>query len=104
MVTEVWYPPGTESKAGKKYLEVMKKYPDDKSISTPVVPFMVNTTRNGTHTMSIYQVKRGMWEKATDLATKRMLEFSVIEGIRYEIRSYLTAPEAMANINLEMPA
>lgn len=102
LVLDVWYPPGKESEAGNQYLEVMKKYPGDPSISEAVIPFAVNSTPEGTHTFTVSTVKKGKLEEAIKRTTQSMLEFSV-EGMRYQIRTYLTAPEAMRLINLQMP-
>ena len=102
LVIELWYPPGKESEAGNKYLEVMKKYPADPSISEAVVPFAINTTPEGTHTFTVALVKKGKLEEAIKRATQSMLEFS-IEGLRYQIRTYFTATEAMCLIKLKMP-
>jgi len=102
LVIELWYPPGKESEAGNKYLEIMKKYPADPSISEAVIPFAINTTPEGTHTFTVSTVKKGKVEEAIKRATQSMLEFS-IEGLRYQIRTYLTATEAMSLIKLKMP-
>lgn len=103
LILEVWYPPGKESEAGKKYLEVMKKYPPDTSLGDPVIPFAVNSTPEGTHTITVTNVKKGKLEENIKVSTRNMLELSGIEGMRYQIRTYLTAPEAMSLISLKMP-
>ena len=102
LISEIWYPPGNEAKAGKQYLEIMKKYPPDSSVGTIVIPFAVNTTPEGTHTFTITEVKEGKLEQAIKDASRNMLEFD-IEGLKYQIRTYLTAPEGMSIINLGMP-
>ncbi len=99
---EVWYPPGKETEAVNQYLEIMKKYPEDPSISEAVIPFAANSTPEGTHTIIVDAVKKGKLEKAIKRTTQSMLEFS-IEGFRYQIRTYLTATEAMSLLKLKMP-
>ena len=37
MVTENWWPAKNSEKIGKTYIEIMKKYPDDKTIQKPLV-------------------------------------------------------------------
>ena len=101
LVLELWYPPGKESEAGNKYLEIMKKYPADPSIAEAVIPFAVNTTPEGTHTFTVSTVKKGKLEEAIKRTIRNMLEFS-IEGLRYQIRTYFTATEAMSLIKLKM--
>ena len=48
------------------------------------------------------EVKEGKLEQAIKDASRNMLEFD-IEGLKYQIRTYLTAPEGMSIINLGMP-
>ncbi|MHA2280441.1 MAG: hypothetical protein ACXAC5_06290 [Promethearchaeota archaeon] len=100
----MWYSPGMEAKAGRGYLEIMKKYPPDSTVGTIVIPFMVNSTPEGTHTFTVTEVKEGKLEQAIKDASRNMLEFGAgIEGLKYQIRTYLTAPEGMSIINLGMP-
>ena len=103
LILDIWYPPGKESEAGNKYLEVMKKYPPDETLAEVVIPFAVNSTPEGTHSITVSEVKKGKLEESIKVTTRNMLEFSSIEGLRYQIRTYLTAPEAMSFINLKMP-
>jgi len=104
LVVELWYAAGMESKAGKKYLEIMQKYPPDPSVGNNVIPFAVNSTPEGTHSFTITEVKDGKLEQAIKDATRNMLEFGDgIEGLKYQIRTYLTAPEGLSMINLGMP-
>jgi len=63
---------------------------------------LIITTPEGTHTFTVSTVKKGKLEEAIKRATRNMLEFS-IEGLRYQIRTYLTAPEAMGLISLTLP-
>lgn len=103
IIIDVWYPPGQESKAANKYLEVMKKYPADLSVGEATIPIAVNSTPEGIHTITVTNVKKGKLEQAIKDATRNMLEFSSIEGMRYQIRTYLNGPEAFGLINLQMP-
>ena len=103
IVIEIWYPPGKESEAGRKYLEVMKKYPADDSLGEAIIPFAVNSTPEGIHSFTVTEIKKGKLEEAIKVSTRNMLEFSSIEGMRYQIRTYFTAPEAMSLISLKMP-
>ena len=102
IVNEIWYPAGKETEAGNQYLEIMKKYPADPSISEAVIPFAVNSTPEGTHTFTVSTVKKGKVEEAIKNTSQSMLEFS-IEGLRYQIRIYLTATEGMSLLKLKMP-
>jgi len=103
LITEIWYGFGQESKAGNKYLEVMKKYPPDQSVGEVTIPFAVNSTTEGIHTIAVTNVKKGKLEQAIKDAQRNMLEFSDIEGMKYKIRTYLNAAEAMGMISLQMP-
>ena len=64
---------------------------------------MINSTTEGIHTIAVTNVKKGKLEQAIKDAQRNMLEVSGIEGMKYKIRTYLNAPEAMGLIKLQMP-
>lgn len=103
IMTTTWIPYGKESKSGKKYLEVMKKYPTDKSSEKTILLIGASATEVGMRVISITEAKKGKFEEAMKLETKRMLEFSSIEGISYKIETLLSGTEAMSMLGLTMP-
>jgi len=101
MVTS-WFPPGKAAEAGKKYLEVMKKYPTE-SFEKAVLLIGVRATKDGMKSISITEAKKGDLEKVLNIEMKRMLMFGAIEGFKYDIETYLSGAEAMPMVGLGMP-
>jgi len=100
IITHCWYPPSKTDEVGKKYLEVMKKYPPDESLQKDVVPVAVGAARDGFETLNISEVERGKLGDALDRAVNFMVEFRNIEGFNYEIKTWSTAEEALERIGL----
>ena len=104
IVSESWWPAGKSAEVGKIYLDVMKKYPDDRSIAKPLVPASAHATKEGFHAITISSVKPGKVKEALDIGTNRLLMFSsAIEEYRYELYIAYDAVEAMALIGLKAP-
>jgi hypothetical protein len=102
VVVTSWFPPGKSAEAGKKYLEVMKKYPTE-SFEKPVLLIGARPTKDGMKTISITEARKGNLEKVLDMEMKRMLMFGSVEGFKYEIETYLSGAEAMPMVGLGMP-
>ena len=49
IVTQTWYPASKAPEVGKLYLEVMKKFPNDRTISKPMVQGAIRTIKEGIH-------------------------------------------------------
>ena len=102
VVTSI-YPTIIAEEAGKKYIEVMKKYPLDKSIEKAVIPIAVKQTLEGIYVISITTVKQGKIKEVMDIESKRMLEFGKIKGYKYSIEIMYDAVEAMGLLGMEAP-
>jgi len=102
MVT-AWYPPTKATEVGKKYIEVMQKIPQE-SFEKPLVPVGVSADKDGINVIAITEVRKGKYEEALNLTSRRMVMFFGIEGYRYEVKTLLTLEEAMPLIGLKMPA
>ena len=100
IITKTWYPPSKTDEVAKRYLEVMKKYPPDESLSKHVVPAAVRSTKDGMETMVISEAVREKLGDALDLIQKRAVEFRDIEGHKYEIRTWFTLEEALTFIGM----
>lgn len=101
MITS-WFPPGKAAEAGKKYIEVMKKYPPE-SFEKSVLLIGVRATKDGMKSISITEAKKGDLEKVLNIEMKRMLMFGAIEGFTYDTETYLSGAEAMPMVGLGMP-
>ena len=100
MVT-TWYPMKAAEKVGKKFLESLK-VPLDKAILKRVLSAS-SMKKEGIKGTVIYEVKPGKVAEANLEVSKRILNFSGIEGFRGEIEILSTAAEALPLIGLEMP-
>ena len=103
IVTTTWFPTGKSSEVGKIYLEVLKQFPPDKTISKAIVRVGVRTTKEGMKSFSIHEIKEGKLKEFMDIYYKQILMFSEIEGYRSEMELYMSGAEALPLIGLEMP-
>ncbi|MFX0039006.1 MAG: hypothetical protein ACFFCY_01695 [Promethearchaeota archaeon] len=97
--------PHSEAEAvGKAYLEVMKKYPVDKSLYKAAVPSCVKATKKGFKALAVDDVKEGKLQETLDLVYRRMLMFgNLVKNLKYEIEVFMSGVEAMPMIGLKMP-
>jgi len=103
MVTEQWWPPSKSEEVGKIYLEAMQKFPDDRSISKPVVQAAVWAEQEGMHSLSVYSIQPGKVKEAMDVAYNRLLILAAIEGFRYKVNIAYDLVEAMPLVGLQAP-
>jgi len=104
IVIESWWPHGKSEQVGKLYLEVMKKYPDDKTVSKPVIRSAVWSLQDGMHNIIISSVQPGKVKEALDLSNNRLLMMaSSMEGYRFEVHIAYDLVEAMPLVGLKAP-
>ena len=104
IVSQSWYPASQAAKAGKTYLEGLKKFPEDRSLSKPIIRAAIKMTPEGIHNISIVSVKEGKFKEAMDLIIKGALFFSEeIEGYKSTIDTYYDLVEAMPFVGLKAP-
>ncbi len=103
VVTTSWFPASKASEVGKKYLEVLKQFPRDKTISKVIVPVGVRTTSDGMKSFTISEIKEGKLKEYMDLAYKQILIYSEIEGYKAEMEFYMSGVEALPLVGLKMP-
>lgn len=104
LVAESWFPAKEAAGVGKLYLEMMKKYPDDRSIAKPIIQSSIRSVKEGIHAVGISSIKPGKVKEAMDLQTNRMLMMASIEGYRYEIYITYDIIEAMPLVGLQAPS
>ena len=66
ILSTVWFPPVKGEEIGKKFLEVTKKHPVDKTIVKTILNGALMRTKYGIKAISIYEVKEGKLEAAFD--------------------------------------
>lgn len=98
-----YFPAAKSAEVGKKYLEVVKKYPPDRSISKIILRVAVRITPDGMKAFTISEVKEGKFNEYMKLAYEQILLYSDIEGYRSEIEVYMSGAEALPLVGLEMP-
>jgi hypothetical protein len=103
IVTENWWPPGKSEEVGKLYIEAFQKFPDDTSISKPVIQAAAWAVKDGMHSITISAIEPGKVKEAMDIAYNRLLMFSVIDGYRYVVHIAYNLIEAMPLIGLNAP-
>lgn len=104
IVSQHWWPHGKSEKVGKLYLEVMKKFPDDKSITKPILRSAIWATKDGMFSTTVSAIQPGKTKEAIDMAMKRLLMISEsLEGFKYEIHIANDLVEGMPIIGLEAP-
>jgi len=82
----------------------MKKYPDDKSISKPILRSAIWNTMDGTFSMTVSAIQPGKVKESMDLAMKRLLMLAeAIDGFKYEIHIAYDLVEGMPLIGLAAP-
>ena len=104
IVTQHWWPHGESGKVGKVYLEAMKKYPDDKTISKPILRSAIWSVMEGSFSITVSAIQPGKTKESMDLAMKRLLMLAEsIEGFKYEIHIAYDLVEGMPLVGLVAP-
>ena len=88
--------------AGKKWLEVTKKFPPDRSVSKQLFVAMRPSVK-GFIILGAWEVKDGKEKEALIRMNESMLMFTEIEGYKYSIETFMSSVEAMGLIGLKPP-
>ena len=103
-MTTVWFPHAKASEAGKMYIEALKKYPVDKSLSKELLNNAVAATKEGYKAVSADEIKEGKLNEYIARANEQLLFFAKgIEGYKYQIEIMSTVIEAMDVLGLKPP-
>lgn len=104
IVTQHWWPHGQSAKVGKVYLDVMKKFPDDKSISKPILRSAIWSLKDGMFSTTVGTIQPGKLKESMDLANKRLLMLAEsVEGFKFEIHIAYDLVEGMPLVGLTAP-
>ena len=103
LFVSILFPSDKAPDAGKKFLEQLKKYPNDETLYESLVDAAVKTTEDGIRAVSISRVKKGKLEEAITAAQKYAAEFHDIVGFEYSIEVWFTQIEAYASIGKKPP-
>ena len=102
LINKVYFPPDKAAEVGKRYIEVLKKFPPDRSISK-TLSIGVKATKNGIKVIGVAEVKKGKFEEAFTRLNQSDLEYADIEGYRYKVETIMDITEAMPTIGLQAP-
>jgi len=104
IVTQHWWPHGQSDKVGKAYLEAMNTFPEDKSISKPILSSAIWSVKDGSVSITVSSIKLGKVKESMDIAMNRLLMIAKsVEGFKYEIRIAYDLVEAMPLVGLSAP-
>ena len=103
IVSTVWFPPVKGEEMGKKFLEITKKHPADKTVVKLILAGALMRTKYGIKGMSIYEVKEGKLEAAFDWLNEVLAAYSEIEGVNSTIETMTMLVESMELIGLKVP-
>ncbi|HEC38394.1 hypothetical protein LCGC14_1290840 [marine sediment metagenome] len=96
------YPSHKQDEVVKKYIKLIPKYPPDESLGE-LIAQPVSTGPNGITVLSIYRVKEGKLDAAFIRTGTQLYEYKDIEGYEYEVKVWLTFPEAAAIAGIPSP-
>ena len=104
IVTQHWWPHGESAKVGKIYLDAMKKFPDDKAISKPLLRSAIWAVKDGMFSTTIGVIQPGKTKESMDLAFKRLLMMAEsVDGFKYEVHIAYDLVEGMPMVGLAAP-
>ena len=103
IMATIWYPHGKANDVAKKYIELNKKYPPDRSLTKTLV-IGVTTSKEGIKTIGIVNVVKGKYVEALSLQMVFQREFAEsIEGYKYKIETLMDVVEAYATVDMKPP-
>lgn len=103
ILTTSYIPYGKEKAIGEKYLEIVKKYPMDRSLEKSLIRVAVKATHKGIKSISATEVKQGKYDEMLKRITKMNLIYSNVPGFSYKIETFLSGVDALPMIGLSMP-
>ncbi|NVM28934.1 MAG: hypothetical protein HWN65_08820 [Candidatus Helarchaeota archaeon] len=97
------YPISKAKDVGKKYLEVVKKYPPDRSLGKEVIQAAVRASPKGISVIGVSEVKKGKYTEALIRIGKTMQMYADIDGFNYSVVTRVNLVEAMGIIDMTPP-
>ncbi len=102
VVTELMSPHGKNAEVAKKWFESLKKFPPDPSIGK-TLNVLIRATDEGIHVLGIGQPAEGKLEEFIKRTYEGNEMYTTIEGVKYEIKTYLDYKEAYKVLGMEPP-
>ena len=99
-----WFPHDKASEAGKTFIEVMKKYPRDRTLSKVLLDNAIGATKEGYKALFAVEVKDGKLKEYLARLNQSLIYIAEnIEGYKFEVEVLSSITEAMAVLGLESP-
>jgi hypothetical protein len=98
----VTYPLDKGPEMAKRYIEALKKFPPDRSLSKTLT-IGVKATKDGIKVIGVSDIKKGKYEEALLRIVKTNQEYVDVEGFSYELETYLDIAEAMPIVGQTAP-
>ena len=97
------FPVSKAKEVSKRYIEVAKEFPPDRSLGKEILRLAARITGNEIESIGLSEVKEGKYEEFFNRSMKLQLMFADIEGIKFKNEIYLSGVAAFPMIGLEMP-
>ncbi|MFW9951744.1 MAG: hypothetical protein ACFFKA_16635 [Candidatus Thorarchaeota archaeon] len=102
IIAKVIFPHTKSSEVAKKNIDLMRKYPLDRSLGKTIV-IGIKPTLGGMRVLAVIEPNKGKIEDYMERLVKIYQEFSYIEGYRYELDTYFEVAEAYKVFGMELP-
>ena len=103
IVVTFLFPHAKSPQVAKKNIEMIQKYPSDPSISKTAC-LAANPTLDGMKVLAMIEVAKGKVSEAIDRLGKQYQEFALeIEGLKYQMETYMSIAEAYKLLSMEPP-
>ncbi|MBY8981247.1 MAG: hypothetical protein KGD72_12720 [Candidatus Lokiarchaeota archaeon] len=103
LLATVWFPPHKGEEVGKKFLEITKKFPEDRSLGKSVLDGALMRTKYGIKAITISEVKEGKLDDGLARVSEILALYSEIEGVNSRVDTMATLVESMEMVGLKPP-
>jgi len=103
LLATVWFPPHKGEEVGKKFLEIAKKFPEDRSLGKSVLDGALMRTKDGIKAITISEVKEGKLDDGLARISEILALYSEIEGVNSRVDTMATLIESLEIVGLKPP-
>ena len=103
LLATVWFPPHKGEEVGKKFLEIGKKFPGDKTLGKVVLDGALMRTKYGIKAITISEVKEGKLDDGLARINEILALYSEIEGVNSRVDTMATLVESLDIVGIKAP-
>lgn len=103
VMTTTTFPANKSREVAKTYLEVMKKYPPDKTLEKQIFQGAIQSNDNGITTVGITEPKPGKMSEFLVRLQNSMVMYHDIEGYKYKIEVWYSVVEGLGMLGMKAP-